>query len=327
MAYTQETCSKVKDILSQRRIEAANKYDRRKIECFEKYPELEEIQMKLGQIGCKITKCFLEGNDVETAFQKLKDESLYLQEQKKEILIGLGYPKDYLKMPYTCSVCSDTGVFGDRLCQCQKDLLKQVEIDRIKKIAPIDKCSFDTFDVKYYSDIKNANGISPRELAESVLKGCKKYASNFSMRSKNLLLIGGTGLGKTHLSLALARAAIDKGYGVIYGSAQNIFSDMENIKFNKAFSSVRYEEKAVLDCDLLIIDDLGSEFISSYTTSSLYNIINSRMLVQKPTIVSTNLNGADLERTYDQRITSRLMNDYTILRFIGQDIRQLKKKI
>lgn len=327
MAYTRETYSKARDILAQRRVDASNEHDRRKSECFEKYPELEEIQMKLGQIGCRITRCFLDGKDVEKTFDRLKNESLYLQEQKKEILIGLGYPKDYLTMPYTCTVCSDTGVVKDRLCQCQKEILRQIEIERISKIAPIDKCTFENFDIKYYSDEKSGKGISSRQLAESVLKGCKKYAANFNMDSKSLLLMGGTGLGKTHLSLALAHAAIDKGYGVVYGSSQNILSDLESVKFNRYGVSVRYEEKSILDCDLLVIDDLGTEFVSQYTTSALYNIINSRMLSGKPTIISTNLGSLDLDQVYDQRITSRLTNDYTILRFVGQDIRKLTKKI
>ncbi len=327
MAYPQETYIKAQNLLQQRREQANLAQERHKAECFSKYPRLEEIQMALNQVGLQISKAFLEGGDIKAAIDRLSVESLRLQEEKEALLISAGLPKDYLAIHYTCDVCKDTGVANGRLCQCHKALLKEVERQRIQKVAPIDRCTFATFDLECYSTVKGPEGISPRALAESVRSGCVRYCANFNMQSPNLLLIGGTGLGKTHLSLAIANSVIDKGYGVVYGCASAVFNDLEAIRFNRNTGYTHYEERMLLDCDLLVLDDLGTEFVTQFTISSLYNIVNARILSGKPTIISTNLSIGDLERTYDQRLTSRLTSDYTMLRFLGEDIRRIKKKI
>lgn len=325
MAYPQDTYMKAQSVLQLRREKANARQDRRKAECYKKYPRLEEIQMALNRVGLSISKAFLQGGDIKAAIEALSVESLRLQEEKEELLKQAGLPKDYLAIHFMCDICKDTGVANDRLCACHKQILKDIEKERIHKVAPIDKCTFSTFDLNCYSPEKRDGGISPRELAESVLNGCMRYCANFSLQSPNLLLMGGTGLGKTHLSLAIADSVINKGYSVIYGCAGAVFTDLEAVRFNRNTGYIRYEERALQDCDLLVLDDLGTEFVTQFTVSCLYNLINARILSGRPTIISTNFGIGDLERTYDQRVTSRLTSDYTMLRFIGDDIRRIKK--
>lgn len=326
MAYPQDTYLKAQEILQRRREKANAEQDRRKAKLYAKYPRLEEIQLALNRIGLSISTVIFQGGDAKTAMQELSVKSLTLQEEKEEILRQAGLPKDYLAVHYACDICNDTGVAGDRLCVCHKQILKDVERQRIQQVAPIHQCTFAAFDLGCYPAEKNGS-VSPRELAESVLNGCKRYCSSFNLQSPNLLLIGGTGLGKTHLSLAIANSVIDRGYGVVYGSSSAVFNDLEAVRFNRNVSYIRYEERAILDADLFILDDLGTEFVTPFTISCLYNLVNARILSGKPTIISTNLSIADLERTYDQRITSRLTSDYTMLRFMGDDIRRIKKKL
>lgn len=324
MGYPEETYQKAHAILAQRREKAESENALRKAKCAQKFPEIEEINMKLGQIGISIAKVFLEEKNKVQAIEELKVKSLALQEEKAKILEQAGLPRDYLKVHYHCEECSDTGIVGSKYCKCYYELLKEVEKSRIKRIAPIDKCTFESFDVKCYTEEKASNGISPRMLADSVLCGCIKYCAQFSLSSPSLLLMGSTGLGKTHLALAIANAVIDRGFGVVFGNAQNILSDLESIRFGRnAFNE--YNEQMLMEANLLIIDDLGAEFITQFTVSCIYNIVNSRMLAGKPTIITTNLNTSDLEREYGQRLTSRLTSEYTILRFIGNDIRYKKK--
>lgn len=327
MAYTQETHLKAQAVLQLRREKANSTQERHKTECYEKYPHLELIQQKLNRVGLGISKAFLAGGDIKKAIEHLGNESILLQEEKEAVLIGAGLPKDYLAIHHVCERCRDTGVDDTRVCSCYKAILQDVQRQRIQKVAPIDQCTFATFDVNYYTADKSDGGISPKELAQSVLNGCIRYCANFTLQAANLLLMGGTGLGKTHLSLAMANSIIDKGYGVVYGTAGGILGDLEATRFNRNVGYTRYEEQELLDCDLLIIDDLGTEFVTQFTVSCLYNIINARLLSGHPTIINTNLCTADLARTYDQRITSRLTSDYTVLRFIGSDIRRLKKTL
>ena len=255
--------------------------------------------------------------------EKLMQESLELQEQKKNILKKNGYSEDALDIRYTCPACKDTGFIGSRRCKCHNELLKDIERSDLAKIAPIDDCTFDTFDIQYYPQQVMENGISPRDKAEKIKNSCRKYAANFTTASPNVMFMGGTGLGKTHLSLAIANVVINRGYSVVYGTAQNILSDLQKENFGRD-DDIRYYERAVLGCDLLILDDLGTEFKSAYTVACLYNIINSRLSAKLPTIISTNFTAEELEEKYDQRITSRITGEYNKLILVGNDIRYMK---
>lgn len=323
MSYSQEVYSRAAEILDKRKetanLEAQDRFE----EISEKIPEMEEIQRKLSQIGLNISKVFLFSNDKQGDIENLMQQSLALQEEKKMLLKRNGYEENALEIKYTCPVCKDTGFIKNRRCKCHNELLKDIERSNLQKIAPLSDCTFDSYDVNYYPAEAMDNGISPRNKAEKIKRSCSKYAANFSRESSNILFMGGTGLGKTHLSLAIANVVINKGRSVVYGTAQNILSDLQNENFGRD-ENIRYYERAVLNCDLLIIDDLGTEFKNSYTVACLFNIINSRLSAKLPTIISTNFSFDELEEKYDQRITSRITGEYKPLVLVGNDIRYLK---
>lgn len=323
MAYKNTVYQKAINILERRREQAVLEAEAKSREITEKIPEISEIQKKLSAIGFSISKLFFYGGDRVEEIEKLRKSSLALQKEKKDLLVKNGYDADALTIKYCCSVCSDTGYVSERMCTCHRELLKEIERDSLRKIAPLDESTFDNFDTGYYPDAVMDNGVVPREKAEKILNSCRNYAQSFNSHSPNLMFMGGTGLGKTHLSLAIANVAINKGYSVIYGTSQNILSDLQNENFGRT-DNIYYNEYDVLHTDLLIIDDLGTEFKSSYSVACLYNIINTRLLKKAPTIISTNFNHDDLSREYNQRITSRIAGEFSTLILEGTDIRYIK---
>lgn len=316
MSYSQEVYSRATEMLERRKEKATMEAQFRFDEISAKIPELESIQQKLSNIGLSISKVFLFSDDKKADMEKLMEESLKLQDEKKKLLVKYGYDENALNITYHCPDCKDTGFIGSRRCKCHKELLKNIEREKLSKIAPLDDCTFDAFKTEYYPDT---------ERAERIRANCLKYATNFTTNSKSIIFYGGTGLGKTHLSLAIANVAINRGYSVVYGTAQNILNDLQNENFGRT-DNIRYYERAVLNCDLLIIDDLGTEFKSAYTVAELYNIINSRILAKLPTIISTNSTPQELEEKYDQRVTSRIIGEYAPLVLQGNDIRYIKRK-
>lgn len=323
MAYKNTVYQKAINILERRRERATLEANSRALEISQKIPQLNDIQQKLSAIGFSISKLFFQGGDIEAEVNKLRRSSLALQKEKKQLLAENGYEEDALTPKYICPVCSDTGYVNDRMCACHKELLKEIERDSLRKIAPLDYCTFDSFKTEYYPAAPMENGIVPREKAEKILESCRIYAQSFNSHSPNLMFMGGTGLGKTHLSLAIANVAVNKGYSVIYGTSQNMLSDLQNENFGRT-ENIYYNEYDVLNCDLLIIDDLGTEFKNAYSVACLYNIINTRILRKKPVIISTNFNHDDLSRDYDQRITSRIAGEFSTLILEGNDIRYIK---
>lgn len=315
MAYSQDVYSRAAEVLDRRKEKANMEAQARFDEISEKIPALEDIQRELSQIGLSISRVYFASSDMKADIEKLMHKSLKLQEDKRRLLRENGYDEDALAVKFTCDACKDTGFIGSRRCKCHKELLKSIERSDLAKIAPIEDCTFDSFETKYYPDV-------PR--AERIKANCVKYATQFTTKSKNIIFYGGTGLGKTHLSLAIANAVINRGYSVVYGTAQNLLNDLQNENFGR-YDNIRYYEKAVMNCDLLIIDDLGTEFKNSYTTAELYNIINSRILSRLPTIISTNFTQNELEDKYDQRITSRIVGEYSPLTLMGNDIRYIKR--
>ncbi len=316
MSYSQEVYARATEMLERRKEKATMEAQFRFDEISAKIPELESIQQKLSNIGLSISKVFLFSDDKKADMEKLMEESLKLQDEKKKLLVKYGYDENALNITYHCPDCKDTGFIGSRRCKCHKELLKNIERENLSKIAPLDDCTFDAFKTEYYPDT---------ERAERIRANCLKYATNFTTNSKSIIFYGGTGLGKTHLSLAIANVAINRGYSVVYGTAQNILNDLQNENFGRT-DNIRYYERAVLNCDLLIIDDLGTEFKSAYTVAELYNIINSRILAKLPTIISTNSTPQELEEKYDQRVTSRIIGEYAPLVLQGNDIRYIKRK-
>ena len=207
------------------------------------------------------------------------------------------------------------------MCTCLKSLQRRMAYEKLSMSVPLENCTFESFSLDYYKDDERAY----RQM-EKVFAACKSYGEKFRADSPSLLFKGGTGLGKTHLSLAIAGKAIEKGFGVIYGSAQSFAVALERERFDRDLPEDGSTDAQLGECDLLILDDLGTEFPSAYVNAALYNIVNTRMMAGKPTIISTNLDYDGISRQYDERVASRLFTNYTFWQFVGTDVRLLKKQ-
>ncbi|MBQ7549745.1 MAG: ATP-binding protein [Clostridia bacterium] len=321
MAYSADTYKKAERELKNRREKALLDREKRHAEAVKKIPEILELEAEMSSAGLAAVKAVGMGADAKEYIDRLAKINLEAGEKRTALLKENGFPEDWLKVRYSCPVCEDTGAVNGYYCECYKDLLRAIEYEKLCSKLPVDNCRFDNFRLDYYPD---SAGISPKKRMESIYNYCKSYAADISKSSGSLLMYGATGLGKTHLSLAIAGKAVERGMGVIYTSAQNLFNRLEREKFGRGADE--NTEQTIIECDLLIIDDLGAEFCTPFTVSALYNIINSRELEGRPTIISTNLDPAAVNKAYGERIASRLMSNYQLLKFDGSDIRQIKTK-
>ena len=277
---------------------------------------LSEIDYELSKIGAELALTALSGNTKK--LENMQKISNRLVKEKQSLLAKNGVSP----IVYDCEVCKDTGYVKGKICECIKREAAQIIAEELSREMPLENCKFENFDLKYYSDKTDASGENARRRMTSILKLCKEYAIGFSPEtSKNLLFLGNTGLGKTHLSLAIVSAVIEKGYMPIYASCENLFSEIESEKFSGKNNGT-YE--AVLNADLLVIDDLGTEMTTSFTKSVLYNIVNTRILSGLPTIINTNLSMKEIESRYTARVLSRFIGEYDWNKFLGEDIRQQK---
>ena len=282
----------------------------------EQNSEFSTLENEMGSIGASLAIAAISGDS--EGLEKLKVLCDKASARKNEILKA----NKIEKPEAICKICNDENYISGKLCSCVEGIAKQLTFAELSASLPIKDCSFDNFDLNYYSNEHDENGNIPRKRATALLKLCREFADNFPFVSSSLLFMGAAGLGKTHLSLSIVSAVAEKGYGVVYGSAYNLLSAAEKEHFS--YNGETEKEDALLGCDLLVIDDLGTEFLTSYTSSLIYNIINTRILNGKPTIINTNLNFDELENRYTARITSRFLGSYEMKKFIGSDIRQIK---
>ena len=301
-----------KNLLAQQRAEEKRR------ELDEKFPDIARIDDALSETGVKILFAALDGKDgLDEKIAKLRKDNETLLSVRASLLASKGYPADYDDVHYDCGLCCDRGYTEDgNMCRCLKKALTEVGLEYSGAKKLVGKQNFDTFDLSFYSG-------SSRETMEAVLRICRAYSDSFDGKMHNLLFIGKTGLGKTHLSSAIAKEVIEKGYEVVYESAQNIFSDFEKEKFSR-YDAVIPDTSRYFDCDLLIIDDLGTEMPSQFTVACLYNLLNARLVSEKSMIISTNVGKNELLERYSERITSRLLGEFGICVFEGNDIRSQK---
>lgn len=325
MGYSKNIYLTAQNKLDRRRKKATQELEIRRAKAYSEIPELVEIQSRIAACGAQVIGAFAKGANGKAYVEELARESLSAQKRRRELLIEAGLPENYLEAQYVCDICEDTGVTDDGICECQRSLLIETAKDEISKYAPLRASTFEKFSLDFYPDAADSSGVIPKKRMGEIAKFCEDYANDFSLRSPSLFMHGATGLGKTHLSLSIANTVTEKGFGVIYSSAPNLFSELEREHFSRQNPNERTFEKELLETDLLIIDDLGVEFSTQFTVSCVYNIINSRILSGKPTVISTNLTPAELEDKYTQRITSRIIGSYISLKFTGRDIRQLKR--
>ena len=292
-------------------------------------PRLGEIQQELrGTMAQIVSRALRAGADVESAVGEIREENLALQRERSEILRQYGLSAGDLEYRPACPLCGDTGYTKDGMCRCLKKLYVEEQIRELSRMLDLGSQSFDTFSFAWYSDRTDpAMGVSPRENMELIYETCSSFAYKFGAHRDNLLLFGAPGLGKTFLSACIAREVSEKGRSVVYDTAAHVFSQFENQKFGRENA---FEEDAdsgvfrTMQCDLLILDDLGTELLTEFVRSALYQIVNGRLLAGKCTIISTNLSPDELAKRYSAQIRSRLDGAYRQLPFFGEDIRRLK---
>ena len=276
--------------------------------------EIAKIDAELSTTGLQLMKAACYGGDIS----EVRERNKTLQNRRREIIVSLGYPADYDQVHYTCEKCSDSGyIDGVKMCSCLRELIIKGRIEESAMGKLIEKQSFDNFELGVY-----AYDPKVQERMKMILAMAKNYVRDFKEKRENLLLIGKTGTGKTHISTAIARELIHQGYDVIYDSTQNIISDFESDRFKSGYGREENKSEKYLNCTLLIIDDLGTEFQNSFTVSTLYNLLNARQNSDLPTIISTNLSPEELSAKYEDRIFSRIMGSGTkVLPFNGKDMR------
>ena len=248
--------------------------------------------------------------------------------QKDELLRSCGFPSDYLEPSYECSQCRDTGYIDNQKCRCFKAAASRLlyEQSNLKEILKTE--NFNSFSMKYYSDnyIDPKSGRSSLSVMKDALAVCKDFIRTFDQEHKNLFLYGSVGVGKTFLSNCIAKELMDAGFSVIYYSAPALFNMFAHSTFHKDDTDAQNIRHYAFDCDLLIIDDLGTEFSNSFIASQLFTCVNERLLNKKSTVISTNLSLDSLADLYTERSFSRITSNYIMLKLIGDDIR-IKKKL
>ena len=295
-------------------------------------PEIEEIDSTLRSHMLRLVRLTIAGaDDLPEKLKELEHENLALQARRAELLTLHGWGADYLDEIYSCPVCRDTGYADGSMCRCLKAMYNRALSFELGSLIKHGSESFGSFDLGLYSDAPDAAlGVSPRAHMEKVLAACLKFAANFPNVSSNLLLQGGPGLGKTYLSACIAREVADRGHSVCYETAVAALEAFEQQKFSRDSEegqAAGEKVRRMTDCDLMILDDLGTEMLTPMSQSALYTLINSRLVKGKKTIISTNLSPAELEKRYSPQIFSRIAGEFLHLPFAGQDIRRIKKGV
>lgn len=314
---------KISRIFDERRLRNNHIHNMRKEEVYDAIPEYRQLDKSLADLACADIEAIIAGD--KSALTCTRSSLKETEEKKRKLLTDAGFPADYLDMIYTCKDCKDTGFIGAGKCHCFKSellkiLYKQSNLDHI-----LERENFSTFDINYYSDdylIPNSD-ITPRENIKRVLETCKYFIKNFDSEHSNMLIYGNSGVGKTFLTNCMAKEILDMGYSVIYLTSYQLFDILETKVFRPNDSDELKEGISSMlgDCDLLIIDDLGTEMINKFTEVQLFNCIQNRLRNEKSTIISTNLSFDDLTSNYSERIFSRLIGHYKLIKLYCDDIR------
>ena len=293
---------------------------------YEKLPEYQALDESISSLSVQYGKRLINGD--ENALASLKEELAILTKSKKELLKSAGFPADYLEPVYECEDCKDTGYIDGVKCHCFKKAVSRLLYSQSNLSEILSVENFDTFSVDYYSNnyIDNVSGRTSRELIEEALLVCKDFVRTFGSEHKNLFIYGDVGVGKTFLSNCIAKELLEEGFSVLYFSAPALFDVMAHHVFDKNDIDAHNMYEFIYDCDLLIIDDLGTEYTNSFVSSQFFSCINERLLDKRSTIISTNLSLDSLADQYTERAFSRITSKYTMLKIIGDDIR-IKKKL
>ncbi len=327
MSYDRQTYEKAESVINSRRLSSQSENERRQKEIEIKIPEIREINSQLSRTIVDISKLIIsKKTNIKESLAEIKEKNLQAQRFVESLLTANGYPADYLKPKYYCKKCQDRGYTEYGRCDCLLNLLKKYSIEKLNEQANLPDCDFNHFSLEYYRGKKDADGDNCFEIMKSIYEFCKNYAESFSLKSESLLMYGKTGVGKTHLSLSIAKAVAERGFNAAYGSIVNLLTIIEREHFGKVSEEENMDTvNLLINADLLVLDDLGAEFSSQFYESVTYNIINSRINLGLPTIISTNLTAAELQKKYNERIISRIFGEFSTLYLVGEDIRQIKR--
>ena len=330
MKYDGKLLSSARHRIAERKESNEAEHQRRVEEIHYKIPEIASIDSRLRQhMASLVSMTVRREPDLEQKIEDLKNENLDLQMKRAELLVEHGFPSDYLNDIYTCPICHDTGTDQGHPCRCLQEQYNREMTRELGTLLHSGKESFADFDPLLYSTEAQSNGIIPRDYMKMVYDFCRKYAESFSEESPSLLFQGNTGVGKTYLSACIARVVAEKGFSVCYDTAASALGYFESMKFSR---SPEESEKAssrvdrMLSCDLMILDDLGTEMVTPMSVSALYTLVNTRLVDHKVTIISTNLPSEELASKYSPQIASRLEGEFHNLLFVGDDIRKIKKE-
>ena len=324
MGYSAEVMQRARARLAQAKADRESENQQHMAEAYNQVPRLREIDRQLRlTMAMAAQAVFASGGDVNEAMEAAKAKNLALQREREQ-LVNLYFEEGYLDDSPVCDRCGGSGDLGSTMCECLAELGRQEQKKELTFLN-VGRETFEQFRLEYYPDrIDPKLGVNIRAVMEKTYQSCRKYAYGFTERSGNLLFSGDTGLGKTFLSACIARTVADRGYSVVYESAGHLFAKLERAKFN-GDENAREESKKYIECDLLIIDDLGTEMPGQFTTAALYSLVNDRLLSGKAMIISTNLNvKEDLARRYSSQIASRLQGSFRVVSFVGEDIRVKK---
>lgn len=325
MAYSKEIVQRARQRLESAKADRESENRQRLQNAYAQLPRLKEIDLQLRKTMTLAAQAvFTRGGDARQAMDEVRQANLALQQERKA-LADAHFEPGYLDEKPICDRCGGSGYIGSAMCSCLQELCRQEQKKELSLLAASD-ADFDLFRLDYYpAEFDRSLGASPRELMELNLNTCRKYAAGFGMGSGNLLFSGGAGLGKTYLSACIARVVTDRGFSVAYESAGNLFAKLEKNRFHPDEDS-QAEVNRLMQSDLLILDDLGTELPGSFVVSALYTLLNDRLMSGKPMIISTNFSVDELAKRYSPQIASRLKGNFKVRYFAGNDIRILKNR-
>ncbi len=333
MPYESNVMRRANQALERRRADRQTALEDRRAQIYKELPRVAEIDRLLRRTMVQVISLTLreDEGDPTAAIGAVRARNQALQAERAQLLTGHGYLADVLDDVPFCPKCRDSGWVGARMCDCLRELCTREQIKELSSLLDLGGQSFDLFSLDWYSPLPRGEGEpSARENMEFIYDVCLNYAQKFrSFPVRNLLLYGPPGLGKTFLSACIARTVSENGFSVVYDTAVNVFAQFETQKFGRDEEESREARdgtRRYLGCDLLILDDLGSEMTTTFIQSALYQLVNTRLTSGKHTIISSNLTPDDIYRRYSPQIASRLEGEYHMLRFFGEDIRILKKQ-
>ena len=340
MGLTNSQYDAVMRVYDKRRINSHHVEEERRRIAYEKIPELQNLDRAVVDSALSQVRRSLSPMDVHAAggvsvpFRDLLKKAAGGEDpsvRRRQLLKAHGFPEDYLDPVYVCPVCKDTGYVGSQRCSCFDAEVIRLFYTQSNLAGILEQENFDTFDISYYPEdlLQSQTGRSSREIAENALFSCRRFADQYKSGAQNdfLLLTGQTGVGKTFLTHCIARELLGRGFSVIYYSAGELFDKLADVRFSKETDASQeiLDDKYLSGCDLLIIDDLGTEMVNAFVGSALFQLLNSRIAGGLGIVISTNLSMQELSRTYSERISSRILEHFTLIEMFGRDIRVQKR--